>query len=279
MQETNRRDFLKSGGAALAGAALAGMAHGQPDSKPAAARMPSMDHAAMMGQLFPGARDKDGKWVLPPLTYPYNSLEPHIDEQTMRLHHDKHHQGYVNGLNNAEAKLAEMRESGDYALIEHWTNQASFHGAGHFLHTVFWDSMSPEGGGEPEGFLAEKLRADFGSVKAFREQFSAAATKVQGSGWGILAYQLAGGGLTILQARNHQMLSQWGLVPLLCADVWEHAYYLKYQNRRADYIKAWWNVVNWKSVGTRLGFLTGQLPSGTKAHFMHKREEPATMNP
>ncbi|MCB2155441.1 superoxide dismutase [bacterium] len=264
MSGTNRREFLKSGGAALAGAALAGIGNAQDDPHNSPHHGP-MSHPAMMRQLFPGAYDEEsGKWVLPPLAYPYESLEPYIDAMTMRLHHDKHHQGYVNGLNNAEEKLKEMRASGDYSMIEYWTNQASFHGAGHFLHTVFWDSMGPNAGGEPTGFMKEQLDANFGGFKPFKDQFSAAAKKVQGSGWGILGYQLAGGGLTVLQARNHQLLSQWGVVPVLCIDVWEHAYYLNYQNRRGDYVEAFWNIVNWENVGKRLGSLVGQMPGMPK---------------
>jgi Fe-Mn family superoxide dismutase len=189
------------------------------------------------------------------LPYDYNALEPYIDEQTMRLHHDKHHQGYVDGLNRAEAKLAEARETGDFALIQHWERQAAFHGAGHFLHSIFWPNMAPAGkggGGEPTGELATRIAADFGNFDAFKKQFSAAATAVEGNGWGILAYRKADDKLVILTAENHQKLTQWVVTPILVLDVWEHAYYLKYQNRRADYVGAFFNVINWANVAANL---------------------------
>ncbi|HEX6972006.1 MAG TPA: superoxide dismutase [Limnochordia bacterium] len=188
---------------------------------------------------------------LPPLPYAYNALEPHIDEQTMRLHHDIHHKGYVDGLNNAEAKLAEAREKGDFALVKHWEREAAFHGSGHFLHTIFWENMGPNAGGTPSGAIAQQIQKDFGSFDAFKKHFSAAAAAVEGSGWGILAWQPQAQKLEVLTAEKHQNLTQWGVVPLLVLDVWEHAYYLKYQNKRPAYIEAWWNVVNWADVNRR----------------------------
>ncbi len=193
--------------------------------------------------------------TLPPLPYPYEALEPHIDAQTMKLHHDLHHKAYVDGLNKAEEMLARARESGDFSLVKHWEREAAFHGSGHLLHVIFWQNMAPAGqggGGEPTGELATQLAADFGGVAAFQGQFSAAATQVEGSGWAILAYRPADGRLVILTAEKHQNLTQWGVIPLLALDVWEHAYYLKYQNRRAEYVKAFWNVVNWADVAARL---------------------------
>jgi Fe-Mn family superoxide dismutase len=173
----------------------------------------------------------------------------------MRLHHDIHHKAYVDGLNNAEGKLAEARARGDYALVKHWSREAAFHGSGHFLHSVFWTNMKPQGGGEPSGKLAEAIKRDFGSFDAFKTQFLAAANAVEGSGWAILACQCQTGSdhLVILQSEKHQNLTQWGVVPLLALDVWEHAYYLKYQNRRADYTKAFVNVINWDDVAKRYG--------------------------
>ena len=123
------------------------------------------------------------KHVLPELPYAYNALEPYIDEATVRLHHDKHHQAYVDGLNKAEEKLAEAREKGDYALIKHWARELAFHGAGHILHTLYWENMMPDGGGEATGPIAEQIAQDFGSYAAFRAQFKAAAVAVEGSGW------------------------------------------------------------------------------------------------
>ena len=187
--------------------------------------------------------------MLPPLPYAYNALEPHIDEQTMKLHHDIHHKAYVDGLNKAEDMLAKARAEGDFALVKHWSREAAFHGSGHFLHVVFWENMGPGKGGAPKGALADMLARDFGSYEAFQKHFAAAAGAVEGSGWAILGYRPMDGKLTILQSEKHQQLTQWGIVPLLALDVWEHAYYLKYQNKRGDYVKAWWNVVNWKEAG------------------------------
>jgi superoxide dismutase, Fe-Mn family len=190
--------------------------------------------------------------TLPPLDYPYEGLEPHIDAQTMHLHHDIHHKAYVDGLNNAEAKLAEAREKGDFALVKHWSREEAFHGSGHFLHAIFWKNMKPNGGGEPTGALADAIKRDFGSFDAFKAQFLAAANAVEGSGWAILACQCnAGDKLVILQSEKHQNLTQWGVEPLLVLDVWEHAYYLKYQNKRAEYTKAFMNVINWDDVAAR----------------------------
>jgi Fe-Mn family superoxide dismutase len=190
---------------------------------------------------------------LPPLPYDYKALEPHIDEQTMRLHHDKHHLAYVNGLNNAEAKLQEAREKNDFSLIKHWEREAAFHGAGHFLHVIFWENMSPKGGGEPSGKLADVIKTRFGSFAAFMAQFKAAGAAVEGSGWVLLTQNKMTRALDILTAEKHQDLSQWVTMPILVCDVWEHAYYLKYQNNRAAYIEAFTHVINWDNVASRLG--------------------------
>jgi len=188
---------------------------------------------------------------LPPLPYPYDALEPHIDEATMRIHHDKHHQSYVDGLNNAENKLADARKTGNYELVKHWERELAFHGAGHYLHTIFWNVMSPDGGGRPTGALLESIERSFGSYDSFKQQFSEAAGKVEGNGWAILVWSPRSHRLEILTAEKHQNLSQWDVVPLLPLDVWEHAYYLKHQNNRSNYIKDWWNVVNWPHVSER----------------------------
>jgi superoxide dismutase len=198
-----------------------------------------------------GRRVPIGGHVLPPLPYPYDALEPHIDAATMRLHHDKHHQSYVDGLNKAETMMARARETGDYDLIKHWEREAAFHGAGHYLHTIFWHNMAPNAGGEPTGQLLSQIRQDFGSFDRFKAQFSAAADKVEGSGWALLVWAPRAHRLEILTAEKHQNLSQWDVVPLLVLDVWEHGYYLKYQNNRRAYIDAWWNLVNWPDVSAR----------------------------
>lgn len=190
---------------------------------------------------------------LPPLPYAYDALEPYIDEQTMHLHHDIHHLAYVKGLNTAEEKLAEARKSGDFGLVKHWSREAAFHGAGHLLHSIFWTNMiaADKAAAAPSGELSQAIDRSFGGFEAFKAHFQAAANAVEGSGWGILAYRPADDSLVILQAEKHQNLTQWGVVPLLVLDVWEHAYYLKYQNKRPEYVKNFFNIVNWDDVAER----------------------------
>jgi Fe-Mn family superoxide dismutase len=192
-----------------------------------------------------------GKYELPPLPYPYEALEPYIDKQTLVLHHGKHHAGYVKKFNLALKKLEEVRAKADYSLIKHWSREAAFNGSGHILHTLYWENMSPKGGGEPKSELMAAIRRDFGGFKQFCAQFIAATKAVEGSGWGVLAYEPMGSRLLVLQAEKHQNLTVWGVVPLLVCDVWEHAYYLKYQNRRAEYVKNFWKIINWAEVERR----------------------------
>lgn len=193
------------------------------------------------------------KQTLPDLPYAYDALEPHYDEQTVRLHHDVHHKAYVDGLNNALAKLEEAREKGDFTLIKHWERELAFHGGGHILHTLFWENMKPNGGGIPSGKITEWIHKDFKDYETFKKQFSATASAVEGSGWTVLCWNPQFGGLDILQIEKHQNQALLGVVPLLILDLWEHAYYLKYQNKRATFIEAWWNLVNWDIVNKRLG--------------------------
>jgi len=216
----------------------------------AAATIGGLDFRPFMATT-PGMQQQQGAYTLPPLPYAYDALEAAIDAQTMRLHHDIHHAGYVRGLNAALESLRTRRMSGDYAGTKDTSRALAFNGSGHFLHSTFWMNMSPRGGGEPEGGLARALARDFGSTDAFRAQFSAAAGQVEGSGWGILAWHQSAGRLLVLEAEKHQNLTVWGGIPLLVLDVWEHAYYLRYQNRRGDYITAWWQVVNWEDVADR----------------------------
>jgi Fe-Mn family superoxide dismutase len=190
-------------------------------------------------------------YALPPLPYPYEALEPHIDKQTMQLHHDVHHAGYVKGLNAALEKLAAARTSGDYAAVKAASRDLAFNGSGHLLHCVFWSNLTPKETG-PAGTLRRMLDRDFGSFDAFKAHFGNAAKQVEASGWGILGYEPMSKRLVVLEAEKHQNLTMWGVHPLLVIDVWEHAYYLKYQNRRADYVDAFWNIVNWDDVAARL---------------------------
>ncbi|NOS99944.1 MAG: superoxide dismutase [Phycisphaerales bacterium] len=200
-------------------------------------------------------------YSLAPLPYDYADLEPHIDAQTMKLHHDIHHAGYVKNANAALAELTAIRVAGgdQLARVRAVTEALSFNLSGHLLHTVFWTNMSKSGGGDPaaDGMLAGMLRRDFGSVDSAWKNFSAAAAQVHGSGWGILAYEPHAKHLMVLQAEKHQNVTVWGVVPLLVLDVWEHAYYLKYQNKRTAYIDAFRNVVNWEDVDRRLRAAAG----------------------
>lgn len=194
---------------------------------------------------------KPGQHKLPPLPYDYDALEPYISKEIVKLHHDKHHQSYVDGLNNAELKMQEARKTGDFDLIRHWEREAAFNGAGHYLHTIFWKVMSPDGGGKPKGALLNQITHDFGSYNAFKKHFSEAAKNVEGVGWAILVWSPRSHRLVILQAEKHQNLSQWDVVPLLVLDVWEHAYYLQYKTDRDKYVDKWWNIVNWDHVAKR----------------------------
>lgn len=194
-----------------------------------------------------------GGHKLPPLPYPYNALEPVISSTTLRFHHDHHHKSYVEGLNKAEIKLAEARQKRDFALIKHWERELAFHGSGHILHSIYWTVMAPIGGGGQPGTLTQNLIISyFGNLPIFQEQFINAAVNVEASGWAILVWQPAWNRLEILTAEKHQDLTQWGGIPILVLDVWEHAYYLDYQYRREDYVRTWWQLVNWQEVERRL---------------------------
>jgi superoxide dismutase, Fe-Mn family len=192
-----------------------------------------------------------GKHKLPILTYPYNGLEPYISEEIMKLHHDKHHRSYVEGLNKAEKMLVEARKNNDFALIKHWSRELAFHGSGHYLHTIFWNNMKPNGGGLPSGKLLKEINRYFGSYEHFKKQFSEAAKQVEGVGWALLVWSPRSHHLEILQSERHMILTQWDTIPLLVLDVWEHAYYLQYKNEKAKYVDKWWNIVNWEDVEQR----------------------------
>ena len=191
-----------------------------------------------------------------PLPYDYNALEPHIDEQTMHLHHDKHHATYVTNLNAALEKYPELQSKSAEELIkdlnavpEDIRTAVRNNGGGHVNHTMFWEIMGPNGGGQPSGALAEAINAKFGSFEEFKKQFNDAGVKRFGSGWAWLVKK--GGALEIVSTANQDNPLSDGATPILGNDVWEHAYYLKYQNLRAKYLEAWWNVVNWDEVSKR----------------------------
>lgn len=191
---------------------------------------------------------------LPDLPYDHDALEPHIDAETMRIHHSKHHQGYVNNLNAALEKHPELADKsleellGDLDSVpEDIRTAVRNNGGGHANHSLFWPCMAPGSGGTPSGELADAIDSAFGSFDAFVETFSKAAATRFGSGWAWLCVD-GGGGLVVTSTANQDNPVSEGLKPILGLDVWEHAYYLNYQNRRPDYVKAWWNVVNWEQV-------------------------------
>jgi Fe-Mn family superoxide dismutase len=190
-------------------------------------------------------------YELPELEYDYSALEPHYEARTLELHHDKHHAAYVKGVNAALEKLGAARASGDLGTIVGLEKTLAFNLSGHVLHSLFWLNLSPDGGGRPEGELGSAITEFFGSVDAFRNQLAEAAITVQGSGWGALSWEPVGQRLYIEQIYDHQGNTGQSGVPLLVIDAWEHAYYLQYQNRRADYVAAIWNIVNWDDVGKR----------------------------
>jgi len=194
-----------------------------------------------------------GQHKLPPLPYPYNALEPIIGSDTLKLHHDKHHKAYVEGLNKAELELQRARQEGDYGLVKHWERELAFNGSGHILHSIYWTIMAPVNcGGQPGPYTTDQIIKSFGSFQGFKEQFINASAQVEASGWGILAWNPAWRRLEILTAEKHQNLTAWGVIPILVGDVWEHAYYLDYQNRRKEYLENWWKLINWYEVERRL---------------------------
>ncbi|UVJ54553.1 superoxide dismutase [Trueperella pyogenes] len=191
-------------------------------------------------------------YTLPKLDYDYAALEPHISAKIMELHHSKHHQAYVDGANKALENLAAARQSGDFSKINQFEKDLAFNLGGHSNHSVFWKNLSPNGGGEPEGELADAIAEAFGSFEDFKKQFTAVATGIQGSGWAVLAYDTISGGLITFQLFDQQANVPVGTYPILMLDMWEHAFYLDYLNVKADYVKAVWNVFNWKDVAARL---------------------------
>jgi Fe-Mn family superoxide dismutase len=202
----------------------------------------------------PGLKPTTEEYQLPPLPYAYDALEPHIDKTTLTIHHDKHHAGYTKGLNKAIAMSATMHKTGDYSDIQEVSRLLAFHMGGYLNHVLYWQNMAPAGkggGGTPKGVLARAIDNDFSNFDIFKLHFSEAAKSVEGNGWALLAWHPMAERLVILTIMNHQDLVVAGAAPLLILDVWEHAYYLSYQNRRADYIDAWWHVVNWGDVSAR----------------------------
>jgi len=196
--------------------------------------------------------------ALPELSYAYDALEPYYDAATLELHHSKHHQGYVNGLNAALAKMGTAQETGEFAAIKHLEREIAFNGGGHILHSIFWTNLKPNGGGKPNGPLADAIDRSFGSFERFDALMRSATAAVEGSGWGALVADTDSCGLTVIQIEKHQNQVLTGWVPIFVIDVWEHAYYLKYQNRRAEFINAVMDhLVDWSDVAARYQRVAG----------------------
>lgn len=234
-----RRGLLRDAGLAAGTLAVLGC-HLNAD-QPQAAIAPAVAAAGV-----PGA------YTLPPLPYAYDALEPYIDARTLRLHHDKHHAGYVKGLNAAIGKLNGAQTSGDVAMAKYWARDLAFHGSGHILHSLYWANMTAQAG-PPAGPVAEMITSQFGSVESFTKVFAAISASVPGSGWGVLAYEPVGRTLVITGIEKHENVDVAGSAPLLVLDVWEHAYYLQYQNRRSEYVAAFVkHLICWDAVNRRL---------------------------
>lgn len=194
--------------------------------------------------------DASGKYVAGPLPFAFDALEPVIDARTVELHYNFHHKPAVAAANKAEDALIKARESSDFGLVKFYEKELAFQLSSHILHTIYWTSISGKGG-EPKGALAKAIAAEFGSYDKFKAQLIAATASVEASGWGMLGYHAATKKLMILQCENHQKLTVWGIQPLLLLDVFEHAYYLKYQNRRPEYLNNLFAIINWDNVAER----------------------------
>jgi Fe-Mn family superoxide dismutase len=190
-------------------------------------------------------------YTLPDLRYDFGALEPHISGKIMELHHDKHHAGYVKGANQALEKLDEARDKDDFTRLGALEKSLAFNLSGHVLHSLFWQNLTPKGGGEPDGELGKAIARDFGSFSKMRKQLTEAASTIMGSGWGALVWEPLAGKLLTTQIYDHQSNLAQGGVPILVLDAWEHAYYLQYQNKKTDFFEAVWSVWNWEDVGER----------------------------
>jgi len=195
--------------------------------------------------------DKNGNFIHLPLPYNTDHLEPYMDAETLHLHHTYHHGGAVKGANKDIGIIKKAMESGDLALTDYWTKKLSFHLSSHILHSIFWTNLTNKKT-EPTGDLLKRIEKDFSSFDKMQGLIAKISKSVEGSGWGILAYQPFSDKLVVLQCENHQKLTVWGAVPVLVIDVWEHAYYLKYKNKRAEFVDALMNIINWDNVAQRL---------------------------
>lgn len=235
---TTRRDFLQETAAIASSMALV--------SSVAYARESSIQPSPYPDKLT----DDTGKYILLPLPYAFDALEPVIDARTVELHYQFHHKPAVAAANKAEEGLAHARDTGDFALVKHYEKELAFSLSSHILHTIYWSNLSKKPG-NPEGGLLKVIEKNFKSFDKFKAHMTAASSSVEGAGWGILGYLPASEKLVVLQCENHQKLTAWGVVPILVLDVWEHAYYLQYQNRRAEYVDKLFSIINWSNVAAR----------------------------
>ena len=194
--------------------------------------------------------DENGNFIHQPLPYNTDDLEPFMDAETLHLHHSFHHGGAVKGANKDIEMIKKVMDSGDLIMADHWTKKLSFHLSSNILHSIFWTNLAKKKS-QPTGNLLKRIEKDFGSTNKMQRLLAKLSKSIEGSGWGILAYQPYSDNLVILQCENHQKLTVWGAIPLLVIDVWEHAYYLKYKNRRGDFVDALMNIVNWDNVAQR----------------------------
>ena len=219
------------------------------------ASFPALSSFALAESVLAGdERDSEttNEFVLPPLPFNSDLLEPYLDGRTLRIHHGKHFAGYTNGLNKVLRQLQSARDGGDFSQISLLSRALAFHAGGYLNHLVYFANLTPpDRQGEMSPKLGEHIARDFGSFDKFKAQFTAAALGVEGNGWAVLAYHQMLKKLLVLQILNHENLLTMGMVPLLIIDVWEHAYYMKYQNKRNEYIDGWWHVVNWSDVNER----------------------------
>lgn len=199
-----------------------------------------------------------GDYTLPDLTYDYAALEPAITGEILELHHAKHHAAYVKGANDTLERLAEARDKGEFGGLVGLEKTFAFHLSGHVLHSIFWENLSPDGGDRPDGPLRDAIDQHFGTFEAFQGQLTAATSGVQGSGWGVLAWEPLGGRLVVEQIYDHHGNVAMISTPLLVFDAWEHAYYLQYRNVRPDYVEKLWTLVNWDDVTRRFTDVTSQ---------------------
>ncbi len=232
----DRKDFLVSG-LLVGGAALL----------PTGSLLSGADSTNGIDRLT----DAEGKFVQAKLPYPEDFLEPYYDAETIHLHYTFHHGSAVTAANNDARAIREAVESGKLQSVDTDVKKLSFHLSSHILHSIFWTNLTKKKG-EPSGELAKLIDRQFGGFDKLKALISTTAVSVNGSGWGILGYQPFTGGLAVMQCENHEKLTQWGVIPLLVVDVWEHAYYLKYRNRRAEFVSALFNIIDWENVAGRL---------------------------